>query len=252
MDFYLAHRFLEASNGATFRMNNQDAIFASSHNPVMTKAIDAMLFDRDGVLTYFDVNSAISFFRPLLPISLLEIAARWQALGVAVGFPRNLGEERLFWVNFWEQLSDEFLLTAEQRATLRSLDYTRFVVPYPEVRSVLEQLRAIDVRLGVLSNFSLASLEQSLVTSKLAEYFDIACSAAVIGAAKPAAKAYEIALKALQVKPEQCLFLDDEVECVEGARKLGVRAYLVDRQATTHNLERAVLANLQPVPLLVT
>jgi putative hydrolase of the HAD superfamily len=76
------------------------------------------------------------------------------------------------------------------------------------------------------------------------------CAAPVIGAAKPAPRAYEIALDGLRVEPEQCLFFDDETECVEGARKLGLRAYLVDRQAPMHNLARFVVADLRAVPEL--
>ena len=221
-----------------------------SNGPTPDKTVQAVLFDRDGVLTYFDLDEAIAFFRPLLPISLLEIAARWQAFGDLNGFPRNLAEEKLFFANFWEQLADEFRLTQGQRTVLGRLDYTRFIVPYPEVRSVLNELNTSSLRLGVLSNFSLASLEQSLVTTGLANFFYIICAAPVIGAAKPSPRAYEIALAGLRVEPEQCLFFDDETECVEGARKLGLRAYLVDRQAPMHDLARLVVADLRAVPEL--
>ncbi len=233
-------------------MSNANSFSSDVRRQAPAKAIAAVLFDRDGVLTYFDVEAAVAFFRPLLPISLAEIARRWQGLGAGIGFPRNLAEERLFWSNFWEQLGDEFALTAAQRAALGELDYTRFVVPYPEVRSVLAQLRAQNIQLGVLSNFSLASLEQSLVTAGLAEYFDIACSAPVLGVAKPDARAYKIALEALQVPPGQCLFFDDEAICVEGARRVGLHAYLVDRQAPADALNHGVVANLQSIQMLIT
>jgi len=233
-------------------MDNRNTVNSGQRRSGAPHTTAAVLFDRDGVLTYFDVDAAVEFFRPLLPISLTEIARRWQALGTTIGFPRNLGEERLFWAAFWDQLSAEFVLTAEQRATLGALDYTRFIVPYPEVRSVLVQLRAQNIQLGVLSNFSLASLEQSLVTAGLAEYFEIACSAAVTGAAKPNPQAYQIALDALQVAPGQCLFFDDEADCVEGARSMGLLAFLVDRRAPAHNLAQGVIANLEAVTLLVT
>jgi HAD superfamily hydrolase (TIGR01509 family) len=213
--------------------------------------VQAILFDRDGVLTYFDVDAAVAFFQPLFPISVFELAARWQTFGAATGFPRSLAEEKDFFTKFWKQLSDEFKLEPVQLAALENLDYTRFVVPYPEVRSVLNYLHAQNIRLGVLSNFSLASLEQSLVTTNLAAYFDTICAATVIGASKPSAQAYEIAVQALQVEPKQCLFFDDELGCVEGARKLGMRSYLVDRQAATHDLQNAVVVNLSLVPLLV-
>jgi putative hydrolase of the HAD superfamily len=232
-------------------MGNQTTVNSGPHSSGAANTTTAVLFDRDGVLTYFDVEAAVAFFRPLLPISLTEIARRWQTLGTAIGFPRNLGEERLFWVAFWDQLSAEFALAGEQRAALDDLDYTRFIVPYPEVPSVLARLRAWNVQLGVLSNFSLASLEQSLVTTGLAQYFHIACSAAVIGAAKPSVQAYKIALDALQVEPNRCIYFDDEEECVEGARRLGLRAYLVDRQAATYDYQSARVCNLTIVPELL-
>jgi putative hydrolase of the HAD superfamily len=106
------------------------------------------------------------------------------------------------------------------------------------------------IKLGVLSNFSLASLEQSLVTTGLMKYFDVTCAAVVIGAAKPSQRAYEIALEALQVRPENCLFFDDEAECVEGAAKVGLHAYLVDRRSLKHRLENRLVSSLEPVPLL--
>jgi HAD superfamily hydrolase (TIGR01509 family) len=214
------------------------------------KAVQAVLFDRDGVLTYFDVPAATSFFRLVVPISLFELAACWQSFGEAKGFPRSVTEERIFFTKFWNQLTDEFDLQAEQRAVLENLDYTRFIVPYPEVRSVLDQLQTHKIRLGVLSNFSLASLEQSLVSIDLAAYFDVICAATVIGASKPSALAYEIALEGLQVTPEHCLFLDDEAECVDAARRLGLRAYLIHRHGSTHDMQRGILANLLPVPQL--
>jgi putative hydrolase of the HAD superfamily len=210
-------------------------------------SVQAVLFDRDGVLTYFDVESATAFFRPLIPITVYELGARWHAMGTAHGFPRNLAEEQAFFARFWQQIGSEFALTPQQFANLETLDYTRFIVPYPEVRMVLEQLRSANIQMGVLSNFSMASLEQSLVTAGLAEFFAVVCAASVVGITKPSPEAYDIALAAMQVRPESCLFFDDEVSCVEGARDLGLRAYLVDRQAIVHDLRHAVVTNLEPV-----
>lgn len=210
----------------------------------------AVLLDRDGVLTYFDVDAAAAFFRPLLPISLLDLAARWQSTGAIIGFPRSLTEEGAFFAEFWEQIGDEFALTQGQRITLAKFDYTQFVVPYPEVPAVLEKLSTSTLRLGVLSNFSLASLEQSLLATGIARYFHVVCAAPVIGYAKPSARAYELALERLNVEPEECLFFDDEPDCVEGARALGLSAYLVDRRAQVHDLEHFVVADLKVVPEL--
>jgi putative hydrolase of the HAD superfamily len=217
----------------------------------VTNPVAAVLFDRDGVLTYFDTAAAAEYFRPLLPISIFALASRWQVWGAKHGFPRNLAEERAFFRNFWDEVATEFNLDAAQCASLAAVDYTQFIVAYPEVQETLKQLRAQTVRLGVLSNFSLASLDHSLVSVGLGDFFDVVCAAPVIGVSKPSAKAYQIALDALQVKPEECLFFDDEWECVEGARQVGMRAFLVDRHAPTTDWRRRVVANLLEVPALV-
>lgn len=212
--------------------------------------ISAVLFDRDGVLTSFDIAGASAFFGPLLPISIFALAARWQEAGAQQGFPRNLAEERSFFDRFWAQAADEFKLNADQRAALAGLDYTCFVVRYPEVQPVLAALREQSLRLGVLSNFTLASLDQSLVRVGLADYFDVICAAPVIGVAKPAPRAYQIALDALQVAADECLYFDDEQECVAGARALGMRAFQVDRRAEADDWPAGIVTSLRSVPEL--
>lgn len=214
--------------------------------------VRAVLFDRDGVLTHFDLEAAGAFFRPLLPISVFALAARWQALGEQEGFPRSLKEEQALFARFWQQLAAEFDLSPTQHTALAGLDYTRFVVSYPEAAPVMQELRRQNLRLGVLSNFSLASLEQSLIGAGLAQYFDRICAAPVIGWAKPAAQAYQVALDALQVTPEECLYFDDEEECVAGARRLGVRAYLVDRRAQGDNWAQGAVSSLHAAPQLAS
>lgn len=212
--------------------------------------VAAVIFDRDGVLTYFDTGAAAEYFRPLLPISIFALASRWQAAGAAYGTPRNLLEERAFFDRFWNALADEFQLDDAQRDKLVNVNYPRFIVPFPEVRATLVALRSSNLRLGVLSNFSLASLDHSLVSVGLGEFFDVVCAAPVIGVSKPDVQAYRIAVEALQVPAEQCLFFDDEVECVEGARRAGLNAFLVDRSAGVTDIRLRVVKDLAAVPAL--
>ncbi len=215
-------------------------------------SISAVLFDRDGVLAYFDTAAASEYFRPLLPISIFALASRWQNAGFEFGFPRSIAEEKSFFELFWRRIADEFALGPEQHTLLAEIEYTQFIVAYPEVEATLAALRQQGLRLGVLSNFSLASLDQSLISVGIGHYFDVVCAAPVIGVSKPAAQAYHIALQALQVEPEQCLFFDDELDCVEGAQRVGLKAYLVDRAAPATELRRRIVKDLQCVPALAS
>ncbi|HXF63765.1 MAG TPA: HAD family hydrolase [Caldilineaceae bacterium] len=211
----------------------------------------AVIFDRDGVLTDFDLVKATHFFAPRVPLSLWELSDRWEAWGRQVGFPRSPAEEAAFFRGLWDSLCDELRLAPTVRADLHSFDYTTCLTPYPDARPALEAARAAGLRIGVLSNFSLASLEASLAATGLASLVDVACAATVIGAAKPAPEAYRIAAGRLGVQPEECLFFDDEELCVAGARRVGMAAYRVDRKRQAHDLAAGIVAGLSAVPQLI-
>jgi putative hydrolase of the HAD superfamily len=189
-----------------------------------------VIFDRDGVLTGFDVATAAATLQSLVSLPFGTVLQRWQTHGAEVGFPRSVAEEAAFWETFWHKLATEFNLSTAVHDRLLNLNYTRFVVPFPDVRPALEAVRRRGLRIGVLSNFSLASLDASLDAAGLGDLVDVACAATVIGAAKPDPAAYAAVLQALDVSPAAALFLDDEPPCVAGARAVGMRAVLVDRR----------------------
>lgn len=213
--------------------------------------IRAVIFDRDGVLANFDLETAARFFTPRMPLSLWEIMGRWEAWGAQVGFPRSTAQEARFFRGFWDALCDELGLSENIRADLQGFDYTRCMVAFDDVRPALLAARAAGLRIGVLSNFSLASLEASLAAIGIGDLVDAACAAMVIGASKPDPPAYRITAARLGVDPEHCLFLDDEEVCVAGARAVGMRAYRVDRTRQSHALDQGVVADLLALPDLL-
>lgn len=215
-------------------------------------SIRAVIFDRDGVLSSFDLERAARFFAPRVPLSLWQIFERWEAWGAQVGFPRSTAEEERFFRGFWDALCDDLGLGSAVRADLQGLDYTRYVVAFPDVRGALLAVRRAGLVAGVLSNFSLASLEASLAAMELDALVDAACAATVIGAAKPDPRAYHIAAARLGVEPQECLFLDDEEICIAGARAAGMAAYRVDRTLQSHALDQGVVADLSALSELLT
>jgi putative hydrolase of the HAD superfamily len=203
-----------------------------------------VIFDRDGVLSYFDLDAAAAFFRPLIPLSLDRLVARWSAWQQRTGFPRDVEAERLVWSGFWTGLADEFELPGEHRRRLHTFDYTSVIRPFPEARTVLTAVRARGVRCAVLSNFSLASIDASLAAAGLGDLVDLACAGPVVGAMKPDAAAYRIVMDTLQVEPAECLLFDDEPANVVGARALGIRAYRLDRSQAADTLEVGTVRDL--------
>lgn len=193
----------------------------------MTQAI---IFDRDGVLAEFDLESTHRELGPLLPFGLEQLGAhlrQWAAHGRAV---KDVASERAFWEAFWAHLCAELGLGEAVRGQLLRFDPRRTLRAFPDARPALEEARRRGYRVGVLSNFTLLDLPGSLEALGLGELVDVALSAAMIGAAKPAPEAYETMARALGVPVEACLFVDDRPECVEGARRVGMRAWLLDRR----------------------
>lgn len=210
-----------------------------------------MVLDRDGVLLDFDMEAAARFFAPRLPISLWELSDRWLAWGAQQGFPRSLEEERTFFVGFWEAISDDYGVSDTIRAELRAFNYTSCLRVFPDVLPALQLARAANLRVGVLSNFALASLDESLAVTGLTPWVDVACAATVIGVSKPELGAYVITAERLGVALAQCLFFDDEPACVAGAAASGMQAYLVDRTLPAHDLAARKVVNLDALALLL-
>jgi putative hydrolase of the HAD superfamily len=192
----------------------------------------AVIFDRDGVLAEFDLDRTRLELGPLLPFGLEQLGAHlrsWAANGQAVTVT-DAASERAFWDAFWEHLCGEQGLGEEVRSQLLRFDPRRTLRAFPDARPALEEARRRGYRVGVLSNFTLLDLPGSLRALGLGEWVDVALSAAMIGTAKPAPEAYRAITRALGVAPEACLFIDDRAECVEGARRVGMRAWLLDRR----------------------
>ena len=206
--------------------------------------VDAVIFDRDGVLADFRMDAASAFFAGLLPLSLAEISNYWEAWGQKVGFPRTIAEEKDFFQGFWQMLCDELALDDLTRRSLMAVDYTDYMVAYPDARPALVLARQQNRQVGVLSNFALASLDHSLEAIGLRDLIHVTCAATVIGVPKPEPEAYLMTAKSLGVKPENCLFFDDEELCVEGARAVGMQAYHVNRWRNDHDIQHGVVCNL--------
>ncbi len=169
----------------------------------------------------------------LLPLSLREMATHWSEHGRQTGWPQTLAEEAVFFRRFWEQLGRHCQLSTAAVQALIAWDYKEVLRPFDEARAVLAHLKEHGFKIGVLSNFSLASLEPSLEHLGLSAYVDTACAATVIGVSKPHPDAYRIVADRLGVPASDCLFIDDEAEHVQGAQAVGMHACLLERDGRT-------------------
>jgi len=93
---------------------------------------------------------------------------------------------------------------------------------------LLEQLHT-KCKLGIVSNMSFAEAGlRSLRRFNIAKYFDTIIISGFVGWRKPSPKIFQEALKALNVKAEETVFVGDSLKAdIEGAKKLGMETVLL-------------------------
>jgi epoxide hydrolase-like predicted phosphatase len=91
-------------------------------------------------------------------------------------------------------------------------------------RDILDFLRSLKpkYKTGLISN-AWSGLRAYIVREKFDDAFDKMIISAEVGAAKPSARIYQIALGQLEVSPNEAVFVDDFIENIEACEKLGMK-----------------------------
>jgi putative hydrolase of the HAD superfamily len=107
---------------------------------------------------------------------------------------------------------------------------------YPQVQETLDQLRS-HYSMAVVSDAQSAYAVPELRAVGLLKYFDSIIVSGDYGYRKPDARLFQKALDALQVRPEQALFLGNDLyRDIFGAQQLGMKAIFVSsNQGNTSN-----------------
>ena len=105
--------------------------------------------------------------------------------------------------------------------------------PYPEAAEVCRGLKALGIRLGVLSNGP-ATVKDLLSQAGLLAFFDAVLASQSVGIEKPDPRIFRLMLERLGIAAEEALFVGDLYEIdVLGARGAGLEAVLIDREGAS-------------------
>jgi HAD superfamily hydrolase (TIGR01549 family) len=112
---------------------------------------------------------------------------------------------------------------------LRWLFAGRFDQLYADVLPTLDSLRALDMPLGVLSNFG-THLRDVLHRFDLLRYFEFVVVSAEVGLAKPNPRIFELVVEKAAYPADRLLYVGDHIgDDIEGAWGAGLDAVLIDR-----------------------
>lgn len=160
---------------------------------------------------------------------------RWeQRLGLAAGaVSRQMGEVwqagRVGAVSereVREQVADRLGLDAPQvEAFMGDLWAEYLGTPNEELIAYVRGLRS-RCRLGILSNSFVGARERETAAYRFGELVEQILYSHEIGVCKPDPRAFEVACARLEVRPGDCLFVDDVAVNVEAAREAGMQAHV--------------------------
>jgi putative hydrolase of the HAD superfamily len=219
--------------------------------------IQAVIFDRDNTLVFFAraqvarLEAQIAALAPGLPAGAAVRAwASWPG-----PWPRLAAEEPDFWRGFWAALGAAHSLAELQTAALieqvGALYHTCFAA-FPDAAPALAALHDAGLRLAVLTNFELPSVDRTLAHAGLdPALFEVTLTSTSLGLAKPDPRAFRAAAAALDLAPAACAFVDDLAENVAAARSIGMRAYQIDRSSRTGAPVAGQISSLLPLTELL-
>ncbi|HXO34573.1 MAG TPA: HAD family hydrolase [Candidatus Acidoferrales bacterium] len=189
---------------------------------------------------FFDVGNTLLFpnrLKMLAPIAsdrhpTLE---QWQALErrTKIEFDRGIESGRIdhgFWWIFHTYLLDDLnegregLVQDLVRNTQDSANWDQLL---PGTRAVLERIRQ-KYRIAVISNAD-GKIENVLSRCGIADCFESVTDSGIVGFEKPRAEIFEAALRTMNVRADQSLYVGDvySVDYI-GATSAGLRAILFD------------------------
>lgn len=100
---------------------------------------------------------------------------------------------------------------------------------FPETQTLLDRLHREGYHLGIISNFD-SRIDEVCRSLGIGQYFQTITISSREGVAKPSPEIFRRALKKAALSPEESIYVGDSPRHdIEGAREIGMAAFLVDR-----------------------
>lgn len=121
----------------------------------------------------------------------------------------------------WQAIVDEWMRMAQEEYALR--------VPLkPGSREYLRMLKRAGVKLAVTTSMPESLFKPCIEHLGILDLFDTLCSTEDTGGrGKACGEVFQLAAQRLGVEPKDCAVFEDVLDCIQGAKKVGMRAYCI-------------------------
>jgi putative hydrolase of the HAD superfamily len=174
-------------------------------------------------------------------LSLPPTAGQWQSLSTR--FRKPLQEfQPIYWgmnreqldrgtldnVAYWQKVGRDcgLLISEAEALELIEHDNSQWTNENPEMLALARDLHGAGFKTAILSNMERRMLAAMRKKLKWLDEFDVQIYSCELGTVKPEAEIYLECCRQLDCKPQEALFLDDKKVNTEGARKVGMKAYV--------------------------
>ena len=194
------------------------------------EGIGACVFDAYGTL--FDVNAAAQHCAADLGDKWQPLAELWRGRQLQYTWLRSLMKN---YADFWQVTGDalDFAMDAldleDSALRERLMELYLQLDAYPEVASVLKQLRDSGMKTAILSNGSPKMLAAAVANAGIGDYLDAVISADQIKVYKTAPAVYQLAVEQLGVAPSGICFQSSNAWDAHAASNFGFRVAWVNR-----------------------
>ncbi len=192
--------------------------------------IDACVFDAYGTL--FDFNSAANAARDELGDDWQHLSDLWRLKQLQYTWLRGLAQHH---ADFWQVTGDalDFALATLriERAGLRERLMQLYLElnTYPEVPTMLRELKNRGIKLAILSNGTPRMLAAVVENCGLEGVFDGVFSVEEVGVYKPHPSVYDLAARQLKLEPSRICFLSSNGWDAYSAKAFGFRVLWCNR-----------------------
>lgn len=103
------------------------------------------------------------------------------------------------------------------------------VIQYPYVETWMKLLKEKGMKIYLLSNYPMSLFElHAKNTFTFLPYVDGKIVSGYVKHVKPEPEIYSILLRTYELNPEECVFIDDRLDNVEAAKKMGIHSILFE------------------------
>lgn len=186
----------------------------------MKKRIRGMIFDFGGVLGLPQKSEARKVMMETAGVD--EDAFFQSYFDVRMEYDRGTISRREYWEQVLQKLNLQ--LSKEVFETLIVVDEESWVSENPEMTTFIQKNRERMEKTAILSNMPKEFVPSILKNFEWIQSFDQLFWSCDVQMVKPEREFYELAAEGLGLDPEMCLFIDDSMANVEGARAVGMEA----------------------------